>query len=152
MSFVSLREFIDTVPGNIPEAGLLLSVLHAYETRYGTGSLRIARKNADLPGVVAHMLVSDWFPVVDRKSRCVFGVLSGSHERARSFLYTYCRPHDATERDMSDRAARYIAHGCGYYISSMHKGLILCGANYGLDRWDGALFASMRVRRSNEDE
>lgn len=123
----------------------LVAVLLAFEQRCGHGTLLIARKANDLPEIVDLILERGRFPVVDKPSKCVFGLPPGNHERFRGMLYALHDPDSARMRIEIVNAARYLALGYGYYISSMSPAAIVCATGYTADRYDKRLFAARRV-------
>lgn len=107
----------------------------------------LAHKGPDLVEVVSGFCADDRCPVIDKKLGIVAGCGGGFHEDLREVL---CRYHAARSEDSSlkdqDLAARYVAEGYGYYVSSMFPKTVLTGETYRPDRFDTDLFLVYDVR------
>jgi hypothetical protein len=146
MEHLDLNAFVRQGARDIPDFPMLVMILRAFEERYGHhGALLIARKAGDLLEIVETLLAYERFPIVDKKSGCVFG-LGRKHEHFRAMLFGYCDPADAAHRTWDDRAARYITQGHGYYISSMDPRVLICGVVHREDEHDRLLFETMQLK------
>lgn len=114
----------------------------------GLAAMFFADKGEDLVEVVEGFCEDGRYPVVDKVLRVVAGCSGGFHEDLRALL---CRYHAARQgfilaRDDKTLAARYVADGHGYYVSSMFPKTVLAAETYRPDRFDKDLFLIYEVR------
>jgi hypothetical protein len=110
--------------------------------------IRIVRKDNDLLEAIELLVRHKCHPVVDQRLGIVFGISTGGHTLARSYLYAIHKRMDDRafyiETTYESRADSYIEEGFGYYISSMGN-VIVRGSKYKEEGRDPCLFKSRRV-------
>ena len=149
MPEIEYREFAAKLPRTENRRRLIKRVGAFSHICRWNGAIRFARKGSDLVEIVEVFTRQRTSPVVDKKSGFVFGVPEGCHEQFRGLLYECNSPEDAGAWGGSVNARNYITAGCGYYISSMQPGVIVCGEKYKEDRWDKDLFLMLNVFRDS---
>ena len=103
----------------------------------------------DLIDVINHMLDRRRLPVVDQRSRLVFGIAPTMHRDMCSILY--CYHQNGAEKWGADDEGRcrqqdlYVDTGLGYYISSVMTHRVVVNRNYRPDPWDDVVFARFKA-------